>query len=79
MDTLLNLQYDWLHNKIIYDSPATLFQLATVKNAVGLCYDELKINVDITLQIILNVKLPLLTVPKTVSNEVALMVELIRD
>ena len=42
MEILLNLKYDWAHNKIVYKSqaPATLYELTIVKAAIYLCYRQ---------------------------------------
>ena len=51
METLINLNYDWLHNKIIYNSPARLYQQASVKTSACLWYEQETIDTIGTLEV----------------------------
>ena len=75
MESLLDLKYDWLHNKIITDSPAKLYQLAMVKTAICLWNGE-EITYKKLSKVVLK-KIPFLTLAKLVKNDVAHMVELL--
>ena len=77
MEILYDLQYNWLQNKIIYDYPEKLYDLATIQAAVNLRYKD-KIGREETLK---NVQKKLLSMilPVSVKNDVAQKVELIEE
>ena len=88
METLQTLKYDWLHSKLVLDSPPTLFQQATVKIAsnawleeetyVYLLRDSHIPIYDIILNVVTN-KIRFLNLPKKVKNAVAEMTELVGE
>ena len=77
METISNLKYSLLHNKIIYDFPSRLQDLATVKVACNLWYEQEDIGIgNNELQRKIQRKIPLLEIPKSLKEDVALMAEL---
>ena len=78
MEILYNLNYDWLHNKIIYDTPEDLYQQATVKIAIAFWYGEVELERYVAARKVFE-KIPSLTLPKSIKNDIAEIVELIGD
>ena len=78
MEKLFDLQYDWLHSKIIHDSPEKLYQLAAVKTSVCLwkaavAEDEKQTKIEVQQ----NIKS--LSLPKNIENNLAEMTELMEE
>ena len=81
METLVNLKYDWCRNQIIYNSPAPLRQLATVKAAVSIWYKEEKwlvVDIDRVHKHLQGNIVPMM-LPETIKIKVSEMVELIKN
>ena len=78
MENLLDLDYDWHHNKIIYASPQKLYHLALVKETLSLYYeesDELWECKEIFSRV--QEKITLTLAPKKIKYAMALMAEII--
>ena len=76
MQSLLNLNYDWLHSQIIYNSPRPLYKLVVVKAAHSLYYREavgLWISKETFNTIHENIQM--LPLPEKLRNSIALMTE----
>ena len=72
MESLMDLNYDWLYNKIIYNSPATLYQQSAVKISICLWRGQESIN-DIGTQEIerlMQAKTTLLPLPESTQTDV---------
>ena len=80
MDKLLDLQYDWLHSKIIFYSPPTLLQLALVKSAVIIYYEEADNFLEEieTYRKVRN-KIQVILIPETLRSHIALMAEIVHN
>ena len=81
MEILLNLKYDWIHNRIIYDSPARLYHLTVVKTAISIWYgqvDDLEQRYEYVSNNFFEAILSL-ALPETVKDDIARMIELIGD
>ena len=74
---LLNLNYDWLHNKIIYESPPALYRLAIAKSAANV-YSEENDEFSGPNKLFERVqeKIKLLVTPESFKTRIALMIEL---
>ena len=81
MKELLELKYDWLHSQIILNSPAKLYQLAIIKIAVSLWYEEVEWLVEDIYKVNINLqeKISLMILPERFRNNIAQMAELIRN
>ena len=79
METIFNLKYNLLHNKIIHNSPPSLRHLATVKAAINLWYEEKVITEWNDAQRNIQDKVPLLEIPKSLQENVAFKAELVGD
>ena len=77
MEVILNLKYDFVHNKIIYNVIPSLRHLATVRIAINLWYEEEVIEKWNTTQRTIEGKVPSLTIPESLKEKIALMAELI--
>lgn len=80
METL-DLKFDFLHNKIIDDSPPPLFQFASAKVAKCFWYAEKFVKGDFFGKRVTRIqeKIYGLLLPDTVKDEVALTVKIIAD
>ena len=80
MECLLNLNYDWRHNKIIHKSPQELYQLPLIKSTLDLYYEEPD-EIWKTDELIGNVRnrIALLEVPNTVKDDMVLIAKFILD
>ena len=74
----MNLEYDWLHNQIVCDSPPTLYLLSTVKKAVNL-WNEEAFDFDKIDEVNRNLqdKVRCLEIPKTSKNELSQTTEFV--
>ena len=80
MDTILDLKYDIVHNKIIYEAPSPLQQLATVKIAVNIWYEKASdLQNGSQLQRMMQEKVLLLMLPKKLAENIGLMAELVGE
>ena len=89
--SILDFDYDWLHNKAICHSPASLYQLSTLKITINLWYEEETLDIleGIKLKIAhyvveerllkkMHNKVSLLPFPNKLKNAVGKMIELTR-
>ena len=79
MEIFLGLQFDWLQNKIIYNSPETLYHLTAVKTAVKFWNEEEiveEIKGEVTTR---NIQKKILSLPEPLKNKVAQKAELIEE
>ena len=79
METIFNLKYDIVCNNIIYDSPLPLRQLASVKIAINFWNKEKVIKKWEVAHRRIQGKVPSLTIPKCLKENLALMAELVGD
>ena len=79
MEALINLQYDWAHNKIITNTVPRLNQLGAVKVALNLWFVETEIEEILTTLMYVQNKIPLLQAPEPVAKNIAMKAELIGE